>query len=817
MAGSPRRWSVIFRRWVAVAVVGASAVSAFLICAVLVDHTVASAVQWLDTGWKRPAGAVLLFAMAIVLVRSGILGNPGLKKAHVNPPRWLQVALFVAVVVAVWSYFPTTRPASLGVHVSALLRRWGSRASAYLLLAATAVVVAPHLAILLRRVVAPRLAVILRRRRTGSADASREVVVLAQADFKRVCEWLRTDDEISDPSDDVFGHSLIANRIADRLTQAAKGALGRCPTFALIGELGSGKSSILELVRHSLRARDVLDRRILVISASLWPFDSPEAAIRGILEAIERGFSRITSVSSIARAPAGYLRAIGKMDKRAEMLAELLSREKTPAEVLEAYGQLARLVGVHVVVWVEDLERFEGSASRDGSRAAPIRALLYQMQRIERLTVVLASDNLNARVDLQKIARFVESISLIDTANAWPVVSTVREGCLAMLKAKGEVDPASRKARLELSTVEDPALSMLVRTFGATATLKGAIVHFCRTPRVLKQALRDAFGVWDSLQGEIDLDDVLLMCVLRAARPDIFAVVDEYVDVLRGPSEHRRDAKKDDEAFKAALLTLVGGDADTKAALDEILTFVFHVGTNASLSPRDKPQGLAIQQPRDYWRRFLTAPPLTLAERDQPILRAIAEWNAGTSSVLAEVLCDTERSAVAEHIVDRINSRRVSDLLDAVVAIHVEESTVKWPASDNRLDDRGPPGLSVIWRICHRKKEAGALDRGALTSALKRAIDVAVPRNLRLADELLRLFASDSHNRYEELVEEAGRRDLFGQTQKLLSGFSGDPDRLVAALKDSYRFRNVSTGMRQLVVQFTVDSRRSWAAEPSVG
>ena len=250
------------------------------------------------------------------------------------------------------------------------------------------------------------------------------------------------------------------------------------------------------------------------------------------------------------------------------MLAELLSRERTPAEVLDAYGQLARLIGVHVVVWVEDLERFERTASRDGSRAAPISALLYQLQRIERLTVVLASDNLDARVDLQKIARFVESIPVIDSASAWPIISCFREGCLAMLAAKGEVDPASRKARTELSSQEDPALPMLIETFGATAILKGAIVHLCNTPRVLKQALRDALGVWENLRGEVDFDDVLLMCVVKAARPDIFAVVDDYVEFLRGPSEHRRDARRDDQAFKAALDTRVEGDADTKAAID---------------------------------------------------------------------------------------------------------------------------------------------------------------------------------------------------------------------------------------------------------
>ena len=112
---------------------------------------------------------------------------------------------------------------------------------------------------------------------------------------------------------------------------------------------------------------------------------------------------------------------------------------------------------------------------------------------------------------------------------------------------------------------------------------------------------------------------------------------------------------------------------------------------------------------------------------------------------------------------------------------------MNWPVHDMRLDDHTPPGLAVFWRICRRMKEVGALDRAGLMSALKRAIEVATPRNLRLADEVLRLFVSEGHNKQHELIDDAGRQDLLARCQELLCRFSGDPDRLVAALKNSYR------------------------------
>jgi hypothetical protein len=374
----------------------------------------------MDAQWKWLASGVVLLAAAFAVGRAGLFGNLGLAKAHVNPPRWLRLVLFVAGVIISWSRWPSTLPSILDSRVAAVLHDRGLHVGGIVVLAVAMVLVAFHLSIRLRR------------RLPFRTTKSHGRLDLTRASFETLSGWLRTDDEIAKPSDDAFGHHPIAVRIANRLEQAARGALGRCPTFALVGELGSGKSSILKLVEHELQVRGALDESVLVVSASLWPFDSAEAAIRGILEEIERGFARITSVSSIAHAPTRYLKAIGKLDKRAEVVAEFLSPERTPNEALEAYGRLAHLVGVHVVIWIEDLDRFDGSTPSQGSRAAPIRALLYQLQRIERLSVVLASDNLNARVDLQKIARFVESIPVLDTSSAWPTISRFREGCLAI-------------------------------------------------------------------------------------------------------------------------------------------------------------------------------------------------------------------------------------------------------------------------------------------------------------------------------------------------------------------------------------------------
>jgi hypothetical protein len=328
---------------------------------------------------------------------------------------------------------------------------------------------------------------------------------------------------------------------------------------------------VMQLVRYELRERGLLGEFILMIGVSLWPFDSPEAAVLGILSAIRAEFAKITSTSSISNAPVRYLKAVEKLDARLAVLSELFAQNGTPRDALDAYNNLAELVGVHVVVWIEDIERFERSGDATAARLGPVRALLYQLQRLERLTVVLASDTLKARVDLEKIARFVERIPQLDTEATWRVISRFRDGCLAMLgSGTGKIEPASKEARLLLSRAFSKS------RYGPVMPIQRAVVHLCRTPRVLKNALRATDELWGRLGGEVDFDDARVMSVVRVARPDIFALIDEHIGMLRERRPGRRpETQKADGAFEISLAQSIGDDEPTKLAIDEVLNFVF--------------------------------------------------------------------------------------------------------------------------------------------------------------------------------------------------------------------------------------------------
>ena len=140
------------------------------------------------------------------------------------------------------------------------------------------------------------------------------------------------------------------------------------------------------------------------------------------------------------------------------------------------------------------------------------------------------------------------------------------------------------------------------------------MLSLCSSPRVLKQALRRCLEAWSRLAGEIDLDDVLVLSVLREAQPNAFALIQDSLHYLRGHPSGTTDEKAD-LAWRHSLDDLKV-DESTRKAIEHIVKFAFGKDPTSK-----KPQGVWHNNHADYWERFLALPELEPAERDQPILK----------------------------------------------------------------------------------------------------------------------------------------------------------------------------------------------------
>lgn len=227
--------------------------------------------------------------------------------------------------------------------------------------------------------------------------------------------------------------------------------------MAVVGPLGSGKSTIRSLIEHHLAAH----RSVEMLHISLWPFDSAEAAVAGILRSVIRSLGKHVNILAVAGLSEQYVTVIERVGGRWGALAGLLRGESRPQAILDNLAAIATTAGVKLVLWIEDMERFTGAdrlppeeaAIRKAERLGPILSLLFLLERCESISVIVADTSLRSRLDVGKIARFIESPPRLTAKRVWRQIAILRTACLA----EELIDPASPEYRKTLTVPEDEA------------------------------------------------------------------------------------------------------------------------------------------------------------------------------------------------------------------------------------------------------------------------------------------------------------------------------------------------------------------------
>lgn len=572
-----------------------------------------------------------------------------------------------------------------------------------------------------------------------------------------ITEWLRDDHEIERPEDDRFGHDLVARRIAARLMAEDTAA----PTMAVVGPLGSGKSTVRALVSYHLKGHP----SVVFASISLWPFDSAEAASVGVLRTVIRALGERVNTLALSRLSEQYVSLIEGVGGRWSSIAPFLLREPQPELLLKDLAAVATAAGIRLALWVEDLERFTGAdrlspseaTSREAERLGPILSLLHLLDRNESICVIVADTSLRSRLDVGKIARFVENPPRISESSACRAVDILRAACLA----EDFIDPAavSYRARLSLSHGNDSKEARTWNMDGARPRIHDAVAILLGVPRAFKTALRLSLESWESLRGEIDFDSVLVASVIRTARPEIFSLIDENIDRFRGGF---RDPLAASLAGGAApthpvlnrLEEMLRREPDerTQSALRVLIEFVFpavRVEDWTGDSYVDCPQGLGVARHADYWQRYLTLQPIAANDSDQQVLREIHAWRERRPNEFVRRLESGLEAERVESFVGQFSGAELCRLLREYCSFFAPRSAAEWG------DAAHPPGVTSIWRMMHRRTPQGDL----LAQALRLALQECIPVNLTMVESMLLFFASDGGG-VSPLMDSAARSDI---------------------------------------------------------
>jgi len=625
-----------------------------------------------------------------------------------------------------------------------------------------------------------------------SPDAGRLRTIDELKTPEEIICWFGDDREVRTPSDDLFGHDAIAQRIARRLSVMSNE--GRAPSIAVVGPLGSGKTTIGRLVEHHLRDSPHVE----LVSTSLWPFETPEAAVRGILDSLIRSLSEHVEIIGLRGLSEDYVRAVEGFGDRWGVFARFLGGPSRPKETLDRVSEIACAIGVRFVLWVEDLERFcgagpgevESCSIEDATRLGPIRALLHILGGCENLSVIVAGTSLDARFDLDKIARYVERIPELDPGQVARLFSVVRKHYLDGYPHK-IIDPVGDEARQGF--LRSPELGArwaneLHRLMSHRVGDVDAVALLASTPRVLKSCLRLIHEIWRALAGEVDLDDVIAATVIRVTRPHVFSLLDRHVHHLRTDFMHGDLSERSTPEEHPAFLEIEGElkrepHERVAESLRLLIRRVFTGypeggggGTAVEHLYLSRPQGLAVNRHADNWSRYLSLAAIPHDKSDQGALASILAWKDKKPSDLVERLIDDERGSQVGSFLCLFEGHEILRLLLEVTqaVARQPEPSYEWYGDVS--------GMGPVWGMAQQR----SIDGGQLLRVVERITDEWLPRHLPLVQTVVRNFGCEDHDSIRSLLTPEQRKELARHLHEALVRTypSGSGARLLVSLRE---------------------------------
>jgi hypothetical protein len=759
-----RRGLKIASRWAQVLSVGAAGAAFWILANFFLGETTSLLGE---LGGVTACGALLLGLLKLLLPdRRRLTASLGLRHFGTFPPLWFGV-LFGVTLLLSFVFLTASAMPLLGLGHSDMvnLRSMLAGLRRPILIGTGVLYLAP--------LVAWKIIRGTTKKTTQTTPAT-----TTSGPFERQQEWLVDDSELSRVEQDRFGrHGAVAARLVDRIRVADT----RGVDTAIVGALGSGKTTIRRFVEDILRREGLLGTRVELVSVSLWPFETETAAVRSILQALVTALGAHVSTLGVIGVPARYISLVGEPGGLWGILTRIMSRDQEPKDALAALNTIADGLDLNVVLWLEDLERFAGadliveSTQPKRERLRLVRSLLHMIEGLTRFSVVMATTSLDNRFDTEKIVRHVERVPLLLPEDVWNEVACFRTGAF-QTRSDLLMDAASKKAREPLANLDDEVRQGTLRTTltdGGALEPAQALALLAQTPRQLKQCLRSCKEAWMRVRGEIDFDDLLLMCVIRESCPDVFALVDRYIDEIRPglPAAVLRSSKRKSrfqrELHRRTKL-LPRGQA---AAIEAVLHFVFPGYDDEPKDVSDKPQGLASTLHIDTWRLFVSSErPTTSAQAVMSTMRLFEEKK---NDDLMALLDNGETASAVEAYSRLLSDDSLILLLEKVAARASHQHWQAWGDDEAR-------SLLAIWRMLLDRRR----DPQKLVELIVRLVGETAPNNLNVAYTLAHYFGSQEASAGSLMTADQAQR----ANQALVDAIAAlsTPDAVIKALRGAH-------------------------------
>lgn len=509
---------------------------------------------------------------------------------------------------------------------------------------------------------------------------------------------------------DFFQHQRIAARIAKSVVVERR-------HVALLGRFGSGKSSIINLVRSEIGRRP---ETLIVAEFDVWAVTNPEEVPRLALNRVISALDDYVDTIQFRGLPVAYQR-LAAAEPTGRLSAALgFETAGDSIELLDDLSKVLVTIDAQVVLVVQDVER-----AGDGFDTRHLQRLLWALRNASRIRFILSVDPDAAPMDFPKLCDSVELVPELEVEQVATILKVARDHWRTKF---ADIDPHPNRRdgdKLRLDEALAGGMIEYLRRTGRDTPLD-ALVSLLSTPRALKHVLRRVDYAWSNLHGEAELDDIIIVSALRHGAEPVYRFLLADIDAARHkPDDMFPRTKNIKDEWSRVLAEVSAGSAVQKLVdlmdIEQLTKDTIRTGS-------DSPQGVQVSEPVDYFRRIV-AEELSPSElRDQAVLRDIDLWKAARTGPLLDRLfqsseADDEYARVWEHFSDRHTDPELIELTETLVA-RIKEHDGSAAAADHRA-------LIGLWRRCNRR-----LRQNEYADWLRALIVGAVPVSLHLANGL---------------------------------------------------------------------------------
>ncbi len=419
-------------------------------------------------------------------------------------------------------------------------------------------------------------------------------------------KWLRYEEPITNPEQDVCNHKIISGRIARIILEAGD---ERLPKIGLVGPYGSGKSSILNLVSHYLYNPEEVNARFngrakefIICSVSTWGqhdnCNASEFILKQVIKTVEREFNCL----EIRGLPKDYQLAISaNWFEYGKFISTLFSLQPSPEDTLKKLDYLLYQIGRKIVIYLEDCDRNYNQSQF----FLEMSTLLDRIGNLDNVTFAFAVGEMkDVNEILTKIADHEEIIPKMSQENSKRIFSNFFSLCRVDFPDNSLFSPNRYDAD--------------ERTLSFSIIVKKLIPY----PRHLKKVLWDTFYSWNMLRNEIDFEDLFLVNLLKATEPKAYAFIGDYIGQLRNgfSSLYHSVYKIEDKRFENIIrawkdstgeeLEINNQPPDRKyfihtSPIWKIIEYLFpELRTSSLCSRQGLLNGISCGYPTDYWTRL---------------------------------------------------------------------------------------------------------------------------------------------------------------------------------------------------------------------